>query len=423
MMVDHEWPEARRKRGREDEYADVVAGGTLGFTEHRSKRLQSLPVRTSPTSKRWAEPPNFPPSHPTFAQPAVVPPRTITPGASDSEETAGAAVQQHIWAAEPELVVPQQPSPSGMVSDYGYGDMDMMDASSEPLSQELNQQQQQQHQWGGQQSDPQQQQQQQHLEPGPFQPDATAPTITGRMPTPIHCSFAQQVRGTNWSGAAGNVMQQHQQQEQGHNQGPAMMDEGGLNAAAFSRRCLIGESSNSQSSGGLMIGHDSVPRSLDGAAATAQVMADWSMVQNRRLPSPISENGGEDSPLSPQMMLDSSFQQQHMGHLGHLTHQHPLLSALPTRPAGHNHVHDSPSPEQRNSPGREGGGSENHAMDIESPATPSPGRKGHTRSRHTLSSWTSAQPGMKRSFSIGYRADCEKCRMKVPGHFNHIILS
>jgi hypothetical protein len=25
----------------------------------------------------------------------------------------------------------------------------------------------------------------------------------------------------------------------------------------------------------------------------------------------------------------------------------------------------------------------------------------------------------KRGFSMGYRADCEKCRMKVPGHYNH----
>jgi hypothetical protein len=44
------------------------------------------------------------------------------------------------------------------------------------------------------------------------------------------------------------------------------------------------------------------------------------------------------------------------------------------------------------------------------------------RSKHTIDSWT-WQPGMKKSFSIGYRADCEKCRLKVPGHFNHIVIS
>ena len=28
----------------------------------------------------------------------------------------------------------------------------------------------------------------------------------------------------------------------------------------------------------------------------------------------------------------------------------------------------------------------------------------------------------KRSFSMGFRADCEKCRMRVPGHMNHFVL-
>ena len=29
----------------------------------------------------------------------------------------------------------------------------------------------------------------------------------------------------------------------------------------------------------------------------------------------------------------------------------------------------------------------------------------------------------RRGFSIGFRSDCEKCRMRVPGHMNHFILS
>lgn len=29
--------------------------------------------------------------------------------------------------------------------------------------------------------------------------------------------------------------------------------------------------------------------------------------------------------------------------------------------------------------------------------------------------------GAKRGFSMGFRADCEKCRMHVPGHMNHFI--
>ncbi len=27
----------------------------------------------------------------------------------------------------------------------------------------------------------------------------------------------------------------------------------------------------------------------------------------------------------------------------------------------------------------------------------------------------------KTTFSMGYRADCEKCRMKVPGHYSHVL--
>lgn len=69
-----------------------------------------------------------------------------------------------------------------------------------------------------------------------------------------------------------------------------------------------------------------------------------------------------------------------------------------------------------------------NAMDMEpchadaDPASSAPMRRGHVRSRHTINSWT-CQPGMKRSFTIGYRSDCEKCRLRVPGHFNHIVIS
>ncbi|KAG6181626.1 hypothetical protein E4U27_002218 [Claviceps purpurea] len=56
------------------------------------------------------------------------------------------------------------------------------------------------------------------------------------------------------------------------------------------------------------------------------------------------------------------------------------------------------------------------------PASPFPGRRGHQRSKHVVHSWT-WQPGMKRTFSMGYRSDCEQCRLKVPGHLNHIVIS
>jgi hypothetical protein len=73
----------------------------------------------------------------------------------------------------------------------------------------------------------------------------------------------------------------------------------------------------------------------------------------------------------------------------------------------------------------------------------SPVKKGHERMRHSLRAWGSfldgdedggggggggaGPPGLapggagKRGFSMGYRADCERCRMKVPGHFSHVV--
>ena len=150
------------------------------------KRLQSLPLRTSP--KRATDAPNFPPSNPYFAPP--LPPRTITPGASPDES---GAVEQQVWASEPELIS-QQPSSWTGVTVSGHEDMDMMMDESEPTPAYNS--------WDNQN----QSESHQHLEPGSFQPDPTAPTITGRMPTPIHCSFAQQVKGTSWNGATGNGM-------------------------------------------------------------------------------------------------------------------------------------------------------------------------------------------------------------------------
>ncbi len=283
-------------------------------------------------------------------------------------------MNQHTFADEPEIEA-YRAAPYAMQAESN--DMDMMD------------------------TEPDQSQSQQQLEPGPFQPDQVVSSIAGRMPTPIHCSFAAQVRGNNWSGAAGGSL------------GNTTTED--TNALAFGNNSMV-----DACHGMAMMGHESVPRSLDDPAAQEQVMAQWNMVQNRRLPSPISESGGEESLESPRMILESSLQQMgHLGSLSHLTHQHPLLSNLPTRSSSA--VELGQSNNSGLSP-REGTPGAESAMDVESPATPSP-RKGHTRSRHTVNSWTALQPGMKRSFSIGYRADCEKCRMKVPGHFNHIIIS
>ena len=65
---------------------------------------------------------------------------------------------------------------------------------------------------------------------------------------------------------------------------------------------------------------------------------------------------------------------------------------------------------------------------LQEEARDTPVKKGHTRSKHSLRNWTGFGgelsgngAGAKRFFSMGYRSDCEKCRMKVPGHFSHII--
>ncbi|KAI1104981.1 hypothetical protein F4804DRAFT_166258 [Jackrogersella minutella] len=336
-MFDPQWPELTRKRQREEEedgkdncLADMgeAMNGTLGFTEHRNKRLQSLPLRTSPQQKRWSGPPGFP-----TATSTATPPTTITPTDSDSEE---AQYQQH--------------SNLGMDMDSA---MDMMvDYSSEQFLH------------------------------GPSHPDHIDPNMNGRMPTPINCTFAAQVRGNNW--------------------GPSNQTMHATN------RSVSGTATEAQS---FPTGHDeaSVPRSLGGAI-------EWSLVQNRRLPSPISESGGEDAPTSPGMVLDSrqpaasQLQRPFLPHMPHSTNPHTMA------------LHPNIQTVAPSSDGDAG------MMDADpdassAPPTPSPrGKFGHSRSKHTLNSWT-LQPGMKKSFSIGYRADCEKCRMKIPGHFNHIIIS
>ncbi|KAI1775984.1 hypothetical protein F4818DRAFT_394882 [Hypoxylon cercidicola] len=345
-MFEPHWPELARKRPREDEGEDCGDGqaatgeamnGTLSFTEHRNKRLQSLPLRTSPTQKRWSGPLGFPATTAT-----VAPPTTITPTDSDSEDV------QFRQQSNPPMDVDR--------------DTDMMvDCSSE------------------------------HAQPIQLHPDSVDLSIAGRMPTPIHCSFAAQVRGNNWSSMNETIYAANRQA------GAAILDDsiGFAQPRPFPSR------------------HDtsSVPRSLG-------VTAEWSIVQNRRLPSPISESGGEETPTSPGMVLDSRLpstsplQRPYLPHMPHSTNPHAM--------AIHPNIHTVPP-----APDSDAGmmDTDGASSPSSAPATPSPrGKFGHSRSKHTLNSWT-LQPGMKKSFSIGYRADCEKCRLKIPGHFNHIIVS
>lgn len=89
----------------------------------------------------------------------------------------------------------------------------------------------------------------------------------------------------------------------------------------------------------------------------------------------------------------------------------------------------SPISEGEASPSGTAGGLGEMQMEYEASAQDlekdTPTKKGHTRSKHSLRTWTGmgelGGTGAKRTFSMGYRDDCEKCRNKVPGHFNHII--
>lgn len=202
------------------------------------------------------------------------------------------------------------------------------------------------------------------------EPGSCAPPPTGRIPTPIQPSFMTQVRGNSWAETGPDAEARHPNgvNNMGHQPG-----------APFAPPP-----------------DQTVPRTV--------AADEWNAVRNRRLPSPISE--GEDAHAHPPgMVLDGS-----TTNLAHRLASQVSITTPgeqredPMGEACHEHEHEAE--------GGEAGGA----------TTPSPGRKGHTRSRHTIDSWT-WQPGMKKTFSMGYRTDCEKCRLKVPGHFNHIIIS
>lgn len=183
----------------------------------------------------------------------------------------------------------------------------------------------------------------------------------GRMPTPIQPSFAAQVRG------------------QQNGWGPSGQATPPLNGVVN-----LGHHHTGSMDGSL------VPRTIGNEA-------DWHAVQqNRRLPSPISE--GDDSSQQLKEFADVSIHHHGSQDTGDHEMDHPnaMMDVEP----------------RTSTPPLDANGE---------PTTPSP-KRGHVRNMHTVNNWT-WQPGMKKSFSIGYRSDCEKCRLKVPGHFNHIIIS
>ncbi|KAH8592483.1 hypothetical protein B0O99DRAFT_653863 [Bisporella sp. PMI_857] len=281
-----------RKHGRteDDEFE------TSGFSEHRIKRrIANLPHRTSPKLNRNASPFLL---NQSTAQGTPQPP-TITPADSDCEEP--------MVAKEPKSFHTPFTSPSG----------NSITPTSPPLD-AMNDSQPTQISAYSLYSEDCEMEDSIHLSPGSFRNDPS-PTITGRVPTPIHSQFSKSV----------------------HTNRPFRLI---TDFRADRAQGIAEEPMNTDYRGD-------------------------SFLANRSIPSPISE--GEPSPAAI--------------------------------------VH--------------GIGEMQMDVDRETPT-----KKGHTRSKHSLRQWTGigGDPdgngvGMKRTFTMGYRADCEKCRNKVPGHFSHII--
>ncbi|KAK2602020.1 hypothetical protein QQS21_004446 [Conoideocrella luteorostrata] len=314
-----------RKRFRDDEEA---ANAATGFGEHRTKRLQSLPFRTSPRVSEQS-------LH-----------QTIVPLNANPAE-AGPRHDVDSWAA---LSFASETKPQH------DAEVDMMDTV--------------------------------HCEPSSHDESTQQPALqhdysAGRMPTPIQPSFAAQVRGQHGGWAAGQV---------------TMAPNGIVN-----------------------LGHQVTGLSQEECVPRAMASeAEWHRLQNnRRLPSPISEVGDSgfngQTCISSDIIMDSEKDASHS--------QPPTSFQCPSskQESPTNAMEQMEHPNAMMDadahlvPGQ-------HAESDVDPSSPSPGRKGHQRSKHTVNSWT-WQPGMKKSFSIGYRSDCEKCRLKVPGHFNHIVIS
>lgn len=204
-----------------------------------------------------------------------------------------------------------------------------------------------------------------HLSPGPFQSDS-ATTLSARIPTPIHSSFGPFIRP-------------------GTGKAPAFRIEGLF-------------TSDEQ---------------------------DSMMRRRRRLPSPISE--GLPSPsVIVEGIEDMQMEVENY-------HDNDMPISPLTRPPGFSQSlsvsqsnASSPSHSQLHSQDLN---SDSDALDQDSSMSlTTPTKKGYPRTKHSLRNWTGLVPesnrsgtGPKKGFSMGYRSDCEKCRMKVPGHFSHIV--
>lgn len=132
--------------------------------------------------------------------------------------------------------------------------------------------------------------------------------------------------------------------------------------------------------------------------------------QRRRLPSPDSEDGDDlVSPREPNGgmmgMLKVTTSTDNLQYDG-------LSLNSPATPSGLRHAMsiDEPPPTSNASSHMARPVAHGSLPTIAEPTGP-PGTTSTARN----------PPSRKMGFSMGYRADCEKCRLKVPGHYSHII--
>ncbi|KAJ4376458.1 hypothetical protein N0V83_001742 [Neocucurbitaria cava] len=200
------------------------------------------------------------------------------------------------------------------------------------------------------------------LKPSLFSTSSEAAANTGRIPTPIHPTFKRGGMGMGMGGMHGLGYP---------TSGSAG---GGLNTSTSG---AVGGVSSMQ--GG---GPPPPPSARKGGGGQHRPDMENNDPRSRRMPSPISED--EDIPDTPTALTQSQ--------LSRLSFSHP---------------HPPNSSDQMETEVSDSADSA-AALALLPPPTP----RGRKRS--------GALTGMGR-FSMGYRDDCEKCRLRVPGHYSHFL--
>lgn len=204
------------------------------------------------------------------------------------------------------------------------------------------------------------------LKPSLISISSEAAANTGRIPTPIHPTFKRSGMGMGMGGMHGLGYP---------TSGSAG---GGLNTSTSG---AVGGVVPSMQGGGRPPPPSSARK---GGGGQHRPDMDNNDPRNRRMPSPISED--EDIPDTPTALTQSQ--------LSRLSFSHP-------------HPPPNYSSDQM---------METEVSDTAAAAAlallPPPTPRGRKRS--------GALTGMGR-FSMGYRDDCEKCRLRVPGHYSHFL--